>query len=53
MLVGYARTTGRPAFWDAMGAGHASKPVMINIEIAPGTIVVVAKNKAAKRNMIA
>ena len=35
------------------GGGHASKPGMINIEIAPGKTVVVAENKAAKRSMIA
>ena len=35
-----------------MAAGRASKPVMINIEIAPGKTVVVAENKAAKRSMI-
>ncbi len=28
-----------------MAAGHASKPVMINIEIALGKTVVVAENK--------
>ena len=36
-----------------MAAGRASKPVIINIEIAPGKTVVVAENKAAKRKMIA
>jgi hypothetical protein len=49
MLARYAITTEHPAFWHATAAGHASKPVMINIEIAPGKTVVVAENKAAKR----
>ncbi len=52
MLARYAITTEHLAFWHAMAAGRASKPVMINIEIAPGKTVVVAENKAAKRSMI-
>jgi len=41
----FAITTEHRAFWHAMAAGHASKPVMINIEIALGKTVVVAENK--------
>ena len=52
MLARYAITTEHLAFWHAMAAGRASKPVMINIEMAPGKTVVVAENKAAKRSMI-
>jgi hypothetical protein len=47
--VRFAITTEHRAFWHATERGHASKPVMINIEIALGKTVVVAENKAAKR----
>jgi hypothetical protein len=40
VLARHAITTEHLAFWHAMAAGHASKPVMINIEIAPGKTVV-------------
>jgi hypothetical protein len=45
MLARYAITTEQLAFWHAMAVGYASKPVMINIEIAPGKTVVVAESK--------
>jgi hypothetical protein len=48
VLAGYAITTEHLAFWHATAAGHASKPVIINIETALGKTVVVAENKAAK-----
>jgi hypothetical protein len=53
VLAGYAIPTEHLAFWHAMAAGPASKPVMINTETAPGKTVVVAENKAAKSAMIA
>jgi hypothetical protein len=40
MLARYAITTEHLAFWHAMAGGHASKPVMTNIETAPGKTVV-------------
>jgi hypothetical protein len=40
VLARFAITTEHLAFWHAMAAGHASKPVMINIEIAPGKTAV-------------
>ena len=45
VLARHAITTGHLAFWRAMAAGCASKPVMTNIEIAPGKTVVVAESK--------
>jgi hypothetical protein len=45
VLARFAITTGHLAFWHAMAAGHASKPAMTNIEIAPGKTVVVAESK--------